>query len=58
MKHARASDSRSSLVIGEQTIPVTIRLTETQAEQLKLLGGPKLMRAQIDKSARAAGHFT
>lgn len=41
-----------------QRFEVTIRLTETQAEQLKLLGGPKWMRAQIDKSDRESGHFT
>ena len=49
---------RKPLAIGEATIPVTIRMTKTQAEQLKLLGGPKWLRAQIEKSAHAAGHFT
>jgi hypothetical protein len=33
-------------------------MTQTQAAQFKLLGGPKWMRAQIDNAARAAGHFT
>ena len=49
---------RKPLAQGEKTIPVTIRLTETQSEQLSLLGGPKWVREQIEKSARAAGHFT
>ena len=48
---------RKPLAQGEETIPVTIRLTETQRDVLTALGGPKWVREQIEKSARAAGHF-
>lgn len=48
---------RKPLAQGEKTIPVTIRLTETQRDMLVALGGPKWMREQIEKSARAFGHF-
>lgn len=48
---------RKPLAHGEETIPVTIRLTETQRDMLAALGGPKWVREQIEKSARTAGHF-
>lgn len=48
---------RKPLAQGEETIPVTIRLTETQRDMLAALGGPKWVREQIEKSARAFGHF-
>ena len=49
---------RKPLAPGEKTIPVTIRLTETQVWKLSVLGGPRWVREQIEKSARVAGHFT
>ena len=49
---------RKPLAQGEKTIPVTIRLTETQRDMLAALGGPKWVREQIEKSERANGHST
>ena len=55
---ANRGQGRKPLAQGEETIPVTVRLTETQRDMLVALGGPKWVREQIEKSARAAGHFT
>jgi hypothetical protein len=51
-KHGGAGrgQGRKPLVAGEETVPVTIRMTDTQKQKLKRLGGPKWVRAQIDKA--------
>ena len=40
---------------GEQTVPVTIRMTEPQKEKLVRLGGPNWVRNRIDKAREPAG---
>ncbi len=35
----------------EQTVHVTVRMTPTQREKFKALGGSEWLRAQIDKGA-------
>ena len=51
-KHGGAGrgQGRKPLAPDEDTVPVTIRMTDTQKEKLKRLGGPKWVRAQIDKA--------
>ena len=54
MPNARApamkSPGRPSLQHGEETVPVTIRLTALQREKLQMLGGAKWVRDRIDKA--------
>lgn len=38
---------------GEVTVAVPIRMTEGQRDKLKRLGGPKWVRARIDKAKEA-----
>lgn len=36
--------------VGEATVAVPIRMTEGQRDKLKRLGGPKWVRARIDRA--------
>lgn len=47
---------RKPLAPDEQTVPVTIRLTESQRDKLSALGGPKWIRAQIDEADQRTAH--
>jgi hypothetical protein len=46
---ARENAGRPPLVEGEQTVPVTIRMTTSQRQRLEELGGADWVRRQIDK---------
>lgn len=41
---------RPPLQHGEETVPVTLRMTEGQRDKLARLGGPKWVRAKIDQA--------
>lgn len=41
---------RPALREGEETVPVTIRMTPTQKDKLARLGGPQWVRTKIDKA--------
>lgn len=49
-KHGGAGrgQGRKPLAPGEDTVPVTIRMTNDQKEKLKRLGGAPWVRARID----------
>jgi hypothetical protein len=47
---AREGGGRPPIKDGEQSIPVMIRMTESQKEKLKRLGGPPWVRDRIDKA--------
>lgn len=47
---AGRGQGRKALQPGEETVPVTVRMTQTQKEKLGRLGGPKWVRAQVDKA--------
>jgi len=44
------SQGRKPLATGQQSVGVTIRMTEAQREKLKRLGGAKWVRDRIDKA--------
>ncbi|EHR71394.1 hypothetical protein BurJ1DRAFT_2565 [Burkholderiales bacterium JOSHI_001] len=44
------SKGRPRLQEGEETIPVTIRMTRPQRDKLARLGGPPWVRSKIDKA--------
>lgn len=41
---------RPALQHGEDTVPVTIRMTNPQKDKLQRLGGPTWVRTRIDKA--------
>jgi hypothetical protein len=41
---------RPAIQAGEDTVPITIRLTSSQQEKLQRLGGAPWIRARIDKA--------
>lgn len=41
---------RPAIAEGEDTVPVTIRLTRPQSQKLQRLGGAKWVRARIDRA--------
>lgn len=41
---------RPSIQPGEETVPITIRLTTPQRDKLQRLGGAPWVRAKIDKA--------
>lgn len=49
---------RKPLSHDQATVVITLRMTPAQRERLRLLGGPKWVRKQIDAAAKSAGHFT
>jgi hypothetical protein len=49
-KPAAKRRGRPSLQEGEETVPVTIRMTPPQKGKLARLGGPDWVRAKIDKA--------
>lgn len=51
-KHGGAGrgQGRKPLQEGQETVPVTIKMTPGQKEKLRRLGGPAWVRARIDKA--------
>ncbi|MEW6705026.1 MAG: hypothetical protein AB1430_09265 [Pseudomonadota bacterium] len=47
---AGRGQGRKPLQEGEQTLPVTIKMTESQKDKLVRLGGPQWVRDRIDKA--------
>ena len=47
---AGKGQGRKPLQQGEQTVPVTIRMTSPQKDKLARLGGPQWVRTKIDKA--------
>ncbi len=45
----RPGAGRPTLVEGEATVPVTIRMSETQRDEFKAAGGPRWVRGMLDK---------
>lgn len=41
---------RPALAEGNETVPITLRLTAAQREKLAKLGGPPWVREKIDKA--------
>ncbi len=48
---------RKPLSRDEPTVPVVIRMTESQRDTLLALGGAKWVRNQIEKAGIESGHF-
>jgi len=49
-KPAAKRRGRPAIQDGEETVPVTIRMTVPQKDKLARLGGPHWVRAKIDKA--------
>lgn len=47
---AGRGQGRKPLEAGEETVPVTVRMTRPQKEKLTKLGGAKWVRERIDKA--------
>ncbi len=47
---AGRGQGRKPLVDGDQTVPVSIKMTTSQKEKLSRLGGAPWVRARIDKA--------
>ncbi len=47
---AGRGQGRKRLKTGEETVPVTIRMAESQKDKLKRLGGAPWVRAKIDQA--------
>lgn len=52
---AGRGQGRKPLAVGEETVPVTIRMTKPQKDKLERLGGPKWVRERIDKAKEPGG---
>jgi hypothetical protein len=49
-KPAGKTRGRPALQQGATTVPVNIRMTETQRDKLQRLGGPAWVRSRIDRA--------
>ena len=54
---AKRGKGRKRLAEGEITISVSLRVTQAQRDQMRLLGGAKWVRAQIDAARPKNGNI-
>lgn len=47
---AKKGRGRPAIQVGEDTVPVTIRMTAPQREKLQRLGGAPWVRVKIDRA--------
>lgn len=47
---AQKTRGRPAIQAGQETVPITIRLTTTQRDKLQRLGGAQWVRSKIDKA--------